>query len=122
MCNITNRECILEICENCPGFDEATNFIRNKVVEKFGNVIIQFKQWQKVDRSTLIKVELDSSDFIDDIIEKLKELLPHHFIYKHQEWYIKTKKENLLANECIVILGFAENYTFVVYNAIQSFH
>ena len=52
----------------------------------------------------------------------MKKLLPRRFIYKHQEQYIMAKKENLLANECIVILDFVENYTFIVQDTIQSFH
>ena len=48
--------------------------------------------------------------------------LPHHFIYKHQEQYIMAEKENLLVNKCIVILDFAENYTFIVQDTIQSFN
>ena len=30
---------MLGTCENCPGFNEATNFIRDKVTKKIGNVI-----------------------------------------------------------------------------------
>lgn len=51
--------------ENWPDFDETTNFVRDKVTTEFGNAIIQFEQQEKVDSSTLIMVELDSSDFID---------------------------------------------------------
>lgn len=56
------------------------------------------------------KVEPDISD------------LPHHFIYKHQEQHVMAEKENLLANKCIVILDFAENYTFIVQDTMQSFN
>lgn len=45
--NITNRECMLGTCENCPGFDEATNFITDKVTKILEKAIIQFKQWEK---------------------------------------------------------------------------
>ena len=46
----------------------------------------------------------------------------HHFIYKQQQNFLKNKKETLSDNECIIILDFAENYTFMVQDAIQSFH
>ena len=56
---------MLGTCENWPDFDETTNFVRDKVTKEFGNAIIQFDQLEKVDSSTLIKVELNSSDFTD---------------------------------------------------------
>ena len=56
---------MLGTCENWPDFDETTNYVRDKVTKEFGNAIIQFEQQEKVDSSTLIVVELDSSDFID---------------------------------------------------------
>ena len=55
---------MLGTCKNWPDFDETTNFVRDKVTKEFGNAIIQFEQQEKVDSSTLIVVELDSSDFI----------------------------------------------------------
>ena len=55
-------------------------------------------------------------------MEKHKKLLSHHFIYKQQQNFLKNKKETLSDNECIIILDFAENYTFMVQDAIQSFH
>lgn len=45
--NITNRECKLGTCENCPGFDEATNFITDKATKILEKAIIQFKPWGK---------------------------------------------------------------------------
>ena len=45
----------------------------------------------------------------------------HHFIYKQQESFLKNK-ETLSDKECIIIFDFAENYTFMVQDAIQSFH
>ena len=35
---------------------------------------------------------------------------------------MKNKKDTLSDNEYIIILGFAENYTFMTQDAIQSFH
>ena len=66
--------------------------------------------------------ELPVDEFLEVIVEKLKKLLSHHFIHKQQENFLKNKKETLSDNECIIILDFAENYTFLVQDAIQSFH
>ena len=61
-------------------------------------------------------------EFLEVLVEKLKKLLLHHFIYKQQESFLKNKKETLSDSEWIIILDFAENYTFMVQDTIQSFH
>ena len=46
----------------------------------------------------------------------------HHFIYKQQQNVLTNRKGTLSDNECIIVLDFAENYTFMLQDAIQSFH
>ena len=58
-------------------------------------------------------------EFLEVLVEKLKKLLLHHFIYKQQESFLKNKKETLSDNEWIIILDFAENYTFMVQDTIS---
>ena len=84
--------------------------------------MVSFKQWEKADRSNLIDVHLAMKDIISDFLDKPDALLPHHFSYKHQERFFKEKKESLGPNQCVIIMDFAENYTFIVQNAVQSFH
>ena len=55
-------------------------------------------------------------------MEKLKKLLSHHFIYKQLESSLENKKETLSDNECVIILDFAESYTFMGQDVIQFFH
>ena len=65
-------------------------------------------------------LELPDDEFLEVLLEKLKKFLLHHFIYKHQESFLKNKKETLSDNECIIILDFAEN-TFMVHDTFSSF-
>ena len=58
--------------------------------------------------------ELPVDEFLEILVEKLKKLLSHHFMYKQQESFLKNKKDN----EYIIILDFTENYTFMVQDAI----
>ena len=52
----------------------------------------------------------------------MDKLTSHSYTAKCQARYLKQRKENL-TEESIIILGdFAENYTFVVQDEIQSFH
>ena len=45
-----------------------------------------------------------------------------HFTAKNQNQYLKGLKASLKPNECIIILDFAENFSFVVQDAAQAFH
>ena len=61
-------------------------------------------------------------EFIAKIVDDVYEVCPHHFIAKVQANHLKMAKENLSKNELIILLDFAENYSFVVQDAVQGFH
>ena len=50
----------------------------------------------------LLNCNLDCNDILDNIIDKLKDLLSHHFICKHQQWcrWYLFLKGWLLTNWC----------------------
>ena len=52
----------------------------------------------------------------------LYKLTEHHFIAKSQNQYLKDLKALLKPNECIIILDFADNFSFVVQDTAQAFH
>ena len=108
---------------HCSGFENVVDFLTNEICKKWSaDGTISFKQWKKADCSELMDDELPVDEFLEVLVEKLKKLLLYHFIYKQQESFLKNKKETLSHNECIIILDFAENCTFMVQDAIQSFH
>lgn len=55
-------------------------------------------------------------------MDKISNLIPHSFISTQQSEFFKTTKNNLQADEFLIISDFAENYTFVVQDEIQAFH
>lgn len=61
-------------------------------------------------------------EYCDALVEKLNKLSVHHFIAKHQSAYLKNLKQNLAQDEAVILLDFAENYSFIVQNAIQGYH
>ena len=61
-------------------------------------------------------------DFVAEYIGKLSVLLPHHFIAKQQAAYLKTAKEELKDGEVLTICDFAENYTCILEDSIQSYY
>ena len=83
---------------------------------------IFYKQWVSTDCTTLVSHHSTVEEFISKTIDGVYELCPHRFISKAQVNHLRTAKENLLQNEVIILLDFAENYSFVVQDVVQGFH
>ncbi|CAD6220764.1 GSCOCG00011584001-RA-CDS [Cotesia congregata] len=49
-------------------------------------------------------------------------LLPHDFIAKSQSAFLKQVKESLQDGEFLAVCDFAENYAFIVQDAVPGFH
>ncbi|ESO09924.1 hypothetical protein HELRODRAFT_167749 [Helobdella robusta] len=125
VCNINSRECMLHRCEECPGKLSVENNLR-AIFEEAGISIdntISFYQWSHDDnRSSLISVQDTVDSFIERFSQKLDELSSHHYISKEQSKYLSDSKENLKNSECIALMDFAENYSVIIQDAIQSHH
>ena len=83
---------------------------------------IAFKQWTTTDRSTLETRVQSADEFIRFFIAAVPKVVHHDFIAKQQSNYIQDRKRQLKLGEFLVIGDFAENYSFVVQDAAQSFH
>ena len=64
----------------------------------------------------------EKDDFVDDLCDKLDVLLRHDFIAKQQSNFQTEVMERLQMGEFIVLLDFAENYSFVLQDVAQGFH
>ena len=59
VCDVTRKDCMLDKCEDCPGFENVVDFLRNEICKKWSaDDTISFKQWEKVDHSELMDDEL----------------------------------------------------------------
>ena len=65
---------------------------------------------------------MDFYDFLDEICDQIRNLTVHHFIAESQNKYFKYAKDNLFEGECVTVLDFAKNYSFIVQDAVQGFH
>lgn len=74
------------------------------------------------DRTTLQDHIASPREFIQILADKIDKLAVHHYIAKHQSQYLKTLKNNLTPQECIMILDFSENYSFLVQDCAQGYH
>ena len=65
---------------------------------------------------------MPAHEFIDFLVEKIDTFTSHSYIAKCQSKYLQRRKEEIGPDTVIAIEDFAENYTFVVQDEVQSFH
>jgi len=81
------------------------------------------QQWVSTDRTELITVTEAKGDFIDKLSSQIIKLTRHSFTAKSQSKYMSHLKNTMKPLEEIILQGdFAENYSNVVQDEIQSFH
>ena len=56
------------------------------------------------------------------VLTSIDALTSHSYIAKAQSKYLKTRKENLDDTTVILLCDFAENFTYVIQDEIQSYH
>ena len=124
VCDLQNRDCMLHACEKCPGKEALQEYIKNQLdtLEIDHDDTIKYKQWVHIDRTTLTTLESTIKDLLDNICESFNNLTQHHFIAKSQSEALKIFKEIINCTVAIILLDFAENYGFIVQDAVQGHH
>lgn len=83
---------------------------------------ITFNQWINVDRCSLDTIIKPVNQFVNVLMERLEQRLPHHHISKQHADYFRQVKKNADVGEIIIVTDFSENYSFVLQNSIQGVH
>ena len=118
VCNIENYNCMMGHCDSCPNPLVLKSFLRNELLQTIDpDEAIRFTQWISTDRSQLVDEELEFEDFIENLMDKFEKLTVHHYVSKKEAEFFKQPK-----NVCVIVLDFAENYSFLVQDAAQGFH
>lgn len=122
VCDLNSRDCMLRRCDNCPGEEPLHEYLVQIFEDSDPEATIEFKQWIQTDRANLISNQLSVEEFVKDVSAKLTNLSVHHYIAKHQANYLKRLKENLQEDKLVILMDFAENYSFMMQDEIQGFH
>ena len=124
VCNIDTRNCLLHVCEHCPGKQGIQNYLINCFTNNENELDedISYMQWTSTDRTTMNKLTLTIEEYINLLKEEVFELCEYHFISKAQSNFLRYKKETVSENEAVILLDFAENYSFIIQDAVQGFH
>jgi len=120
-CNPPRIQCFLSNCEECPRVETLKLRLEEHFNEKMIDRI-EFKQWTTTDRA-ILETQIKSVDeFLGLFCDSLPTVLHHDFIAKQQSIFLKNTRLNLKTGEFLVVGDFAENYSFVLQDAAQSFH
>lgn len=120
-CNPPRIQCYLGRCEECPGVEKLQSRLEQHFDDKMTDRI-EFKQWTTTDRATLETKVLSVDEFLALFLDNLPVVLLHDFTAKQQSIFLQKTKSMLKPGEFAVVGDFAENYSFVLQDAAQSFH
>ena len=123
VCGVDKYGCMMGHCHNCLDLSVLKSFLRNELLKIIDpDEAIQFSLSVSTDRSQLVEEESKFDDFIENLVGKFAKLTKYQFVAKKQAEFLKQLKENLQFGECVIVLDFAENYSFLVQDAAQGFH
>ena len=108
-------------CEKCPSFDKLRDHLYDSLECQIDSEIV-YQQWIGTDRTTLISDSTSLHHLIDMITSSIDALTSHSYTAKAQSKYLKMRKENIEDNSLLFLGDFAENFTFVIQDEIQSYH
>ena len=72
--------------------------------------------------STLIFSFLQLTSLNENVCDTFDGLMQYHYIVKSQSGHLWSLKEDLPDNAAILLLDFAENYSFIVQDAVLGFY
>lgn len=121
---LNNRDCMIHRCENCPGIKNLNDFIQGflDTVQNDIEDTIEYQQWIQTDHCTLVSLTDSLSDFLVKFMSAVDNLTVHHYVAKAQSEFFRSTKEHLDNHTAVITLDFAENYSFLVQDAVQGFH
>ena len=61
-------------------------------------------------------------EFLDEVCKQAEFLCEHHYIKKSQATYLEHCKSTLPEDNVLILLDFAENYSFIIKDVFQSCH
>lgn len=119
-CDTEKESCMLGDCETCGTPQDLYQFLSEDVHK---NQEVTWKQWQRVNKKPILSKVTGS---LKEIVSEIEDMLPffkkHSYIKNVQAVEFEKKKLNVNAKECVLQVDFAENYSLVSQDEIQSAH
>ncbi|XP_036335252.1 uncharacterized protein LOC118745729 [Rhagoletis pomonella] len=121
LCPNPKEECFFNMCKEC-SISKTLEGLISAIFQKYEINEVTYKNWNSQPRTTLKTICISTETFIQNYCLASETFLMHSFIAKEQANYYKTLKNNLEIDQCLVTCDFAENYAFIVQNAVTGFH
>ena len=110
---------MLRSCDQFPTMDS----LRTYLLELFDMQNLSYYQWQKDNKiCTIIQLNNTIEEFVDEVCKEAKFLWEHHYIKNNQATYLEHGKSALPEDNALILLDFAENYSFIIQDAIQGYN
>jgi len=124
VCSTDSRDCMLHRCEQCPGREKLKQYLESTFSSDETDLDdnISYKQWTHDGQLKLQTVSCSVAEYIETLCDSADTATSHHFTCKAQSKFLRQLKENLPTNHIIILLDFAENYSFICQDATQGFH
>lgn len=122
-CDIQNESCMNSICEKCE-YDIEFSLLPLDYSRNSENILIKWQQWKDIDgRAQLETIETTLYNTVNYLERQLKTFKMHCYIKTKQELYFEQEKQNLRTNNNLLVqIDFAENYSLIDQDEIQSAH
>ena len=120
VCDEDRESCMFSTCDNC------ANYFKHKIKDKIINPIslIRWTLWSISDAGRAVKVDYDGSvkECVKVLSTKVHYFLFHTFVKRQQSNYFKIIKTNISDKRCLLQVDYAQNFSIVEQNEIQSAH
>jgi len=120
VCSTDYEKCMMGSCKECPGQDLLTQHLLDcdEIPEE-----ITYQQWVCTDRAKLTTFVEPKVEFIEKLSSQIMKLTRHSYTAKAQAKYMTDLKASIQPKVEIIVQGdFAENFSYVVQDEVQSFH
>ena len=122
VCSTERSECMILRCPICPSKDTLISDLNDLLGALDVNVNMEYIQWVTTDKTTLETYSSSLPEFMDLLIDILEQHTVHSFTGTAQSAFLKKRKCMISEVTIILLLDFAENYSFTMQDEIQSFN
>ncbi|CAF3985084.1 unnamed protein product [Rotaria sp. Silwood2] len=120
VCDDSQELCMFSNCSQC-----SNNFkmkIQDQMIDPF--VIIKWSLWSTSKEGRTVKIDYEGTvqNCIHILQTKINRFLFHVFIKRQQSNFFEMLKKDVTDEKCLLQVDYAENYSIIEQNEIQSAH
>lgn len=112
---------MLHQCDRCPGKEALKEHLDNILDQSDTDDKIEYRQRSHGGQCKLQTLVNTAEEFLELLLDKSYAATVHHYTAKAQAESLRLLKESLDPESAVILLNFAENYSFVCQDAVQSF-